>query len=213
MVQSMMLTEARRKGSGFEDFRPAIIRQGVIRLQHLIEQYRVGHETVYQPQDFVLEGRASRGVKPPQSVVEDAFLYQTCRDPNTGISKASRFVVERWAWKDRYALTQGLVASNNSKAKLCFDPQGYTFYVYPFVADEWLFGLRWNGLKLDFNDLDETPFNEATAGAVAYFAMAESVRGVQQEAGLALKADYMRDFGMAAQQLFLAERDKSQLHS
>jgi hypothetical protein len=208
LVTGLMGLEGQRTGSGVETLRGLCINQGVMLLQTVIDQYRVNHETVYQPQDLVAEGNASRGVKPPQSVIRSVFLAKTCNDQCTGTARCTRWDTDPWAWADRFALVQGKVAVNNNRGLFCPDPQGYTFYVYPEVFDCWLLSIHWDGLKVDFNPLDETPFDELMAGTVALYAKAQ----------VAMEADhdhmaydtFMRKFESQKKLCGLREREKTE---
>lgn len=80
MVKDLMTVDSDRAGT--EAYVRAIIRQGTINVQQSIDEYRINHETVYQPQDLVREGRASKGVKPPQSVIKDVQLIKILTNPD-----------------------------------------------------------------------------------------------------------------------------------
>ena len=210
MVTQLTGLEGQRVGSGVENLRLLYIRQAVMQLQGAIDQYRVNHETVYQPQDFVTEGAASRFVKPPQSVIRNVFLYKTCTDARTGDAQAVRWDTDPWPWSDRFALVKGTVAVNNNRGRICIDPQGYTGYVYPEVFDCWLMSIHWDGLKLEFQDQDETPFDEATAGAVALFVKAHMKTEVQDREGLPMFQELMKEFRLQFPILNVREREKMQ---
>jgi hypothetical protein len=223
-VLGMLTVDASRLGSGFlevttvnglrrlqaGDYRLAMLRQGVIQLQGVMESYRLNHETLYLPStDLVTEGCASRGVKPPQSVIRDVWLAQIHTDATTGQQSCTRFPTRAWPWEDRFSLVNGKVPVNDGQGVFCIDPQGYTFYVYPEVFDCWMLSIHWDGLKLDFKDAEETPFDEATVGAVAEYVKAKISREVEHDT--ALHDSYMRTFGMAAQRIYTREREKSQM--
>lgn len=116
---------------GISEYRSALIRQGVIQIQGLIDEFRVGHETIYHPSDLVVEGYASRGVKPPEAVLRDVWLVALHSDGKS----CYRYPVEQVDWKDRFALINGNASLNSGKALFAIDPQGYKFYIYPEVKD------------------------------------------------------------------------------
>lgn len=209
-VTALLTVDAARVGSGIENFRTAIIRQAVIHLQTVIDQYRIGHETVYTPGDLITEGAASRGVKPPQSVIRTVHLVKTCVD-GQGDGKAVRWDTDPWPWESAHALVHGKIAVNNGRGLFCIDPQGYTFYVYPEVFDEWLLSVKWDGLKLDFGNTDETPFDEATVGAVASYVKAQIALEVERESGVQLYNTHMLNFTKQIPLLYVREREKSQM--
>jgi len=162
---------------GMENYRPKMIRQGVIDVQMAIPGYKEGHETVFQPNDFVKEGCASRGVKPPQAIIRDLYTCKALNFNNReGTKQCARFPVLQIRWEDRFAMITGSIGVNDGHARFCVDPQGYTFYVYPFIGDCWLFSMWWEGLKLDFQDEDQTPFDEPMMLCVAEFVKAKIAR-------------------------------------
>lgn len=231
-VQDLITVDAKRGGLGA--YRPAILRQAVIDIQRGIDEYRINHETVYQPQDLVEEGQCSHGVKPPQSVIRDVQLIRIATDlsgkpldtvpspqnywmawptvqgptlaANIGGPFCFRYPTEPWPWADRQALINGRIPVNSGIAKFCVDPQGYKFYIYPRVYDGWLLSMWWDGLKLDFQDEDHTPFDEAMAGAVALFVKAHISREVDKD--LPMYESYMKSYLLAKQGLYVSAREK-----
>jgi hypothetical protein len=81
---------------------------------------------------------------------------------------------------------------NDGNCRIAIDPLGYTFFVYPEVTEGWVLSLTWDGLKLDFQDGEETPFTEEAAGAVAEYVKAKIAREVDRDIGL--HDSYMRSF-------------------
>lgn len=339
-VNGFLTVDAYRTGSNFDQFKLTQIRSALQILQTFIPQYQVGHETVYGPQDTVLEGRASRFVKPPQSIIRDIYLVKVgvgnnplpgwlsgpgdkcsqwpftsevlelfqgnqpldtdgpdfdndaddqpptltwtiasisgqasvqltssvanglaLRQGITISGSASSFLngaytvtaivsstvvtitlpapapssvtdtvatvtiipvptspirghvgmrwaCDPWPWEDRFALVTGKVAVNNNRGRYCIDPQGYTAYIYPAVYDTWLMSVWWDGLKLEFNPGDETPFDEMTAVAVAFYLKAQIALEVQER--IDLFDTYMKEFHANKSLCWLRERDKTQ---
>lgn len=181
---------------GIEAQRRSIIRSGVIELQDLISNYVNGHETLYLPQDFVGEGHASRATKPPQSVIRDAYLCALITadaDGNTLPNPfAIRYPLTPADWEDRMGLVNGYGCVNDGTGYIAIDPQGYTFYVFPEVFDNWLVSMFWDGRKLDFKDDEETPFDEPMANAVALYTLATLAREIDNDGEKArdLKNEY-----------------------
>lgn len=102
-VNGMLTVDADR--SGTSTFKTAMIRQAVIDLQSSIVAYRQNHETLYYSCDFVLEGYASRAVKPPQSRIVQMFHIT-----NAGSNECCcRRLMDPYPWQDRFALVQGTV--------------------------------------------------------------------------------------------------------
>lgn len=206
-VGGFLTVDRNRSGSNFDSYKLQIIRQALHILQNLVEQYQLNHEIIYEPQDTVLEGMASRFVKPPQSVLRNIFLASTCQADN-GTSQCRRFECEPFPWKDRFALVQGRIPLNSGRGKFAVDPQGYTAYVYPAVYDCWLMSVHYDGLKLDYKDNEETPYDEVTAGAVAWFLKAHIA--METEHNIEIFDRYMKEFDSAKRLCFERERDKTQ---
>lgn len=204
-VTGMLTTDADR--AGIELYRPAILRQAVIRIQSLIPELRVGHEVIYYPSDLVVEGHASRGVLPPQAAIRDIWLVKLHQDGRS----CFRFQTMQWPWKDRFALVNGKVPINGGQSYFSIDPQGYEFMVFPQVFDCWLISLFYDGQKLDFQDGELTPFTEMMAGAVADYMKSEIKREVDTD--LALKRDYMQSFQDKTSLLHLDMRDRNSINN
>lgn len=152
------------------------IRQGVIDVQQYVEHYKVGHETVYRPSDFAQEGYASRATLPPQAEPNDGYLVKI-----DGIETASRWPLIPFDWKHRMALVHGVEVVNDRQARFCVDPHGYTFYVYPAVRDCWQVSINWTGIKMDFEEEEETPFDEPLVGCVAEYVKGMIARDVNKD--------------------------------
>lgn len=172
-VKELLPIDAGRKGLGSTEYLNRLIRQGVIQLQGVIDGYRIGHETIYNPSDFVQEGYALRGVKPPQSAIRDVFYVKTIDPAPDGYNAdlpVIRFNCRTYPWAKRFNLVNRY-EHVDGRAIFCADPYGYTFYLYPAPCDgaEWRLSMNWDGLKLDFQDDEQTPFDEQMAGAIAYW--------------------------------------------
>ena len=104
-VKGMLTIDADR--SGVNTYTAAMIRQAVIDLQSFIPAYQQNHETLYYSCDFVLEGYASRAVKPPASRIYQMFHINDC-----GNGCVSRRIMDPYPWQDRFALVHGSVILN-----------------------------------------------------------------------------------------------------
>lgn len=184
-----------------------LLRLGVIELQNYIPAYRKDHETLYQASDFVGEGFASRAALPPQAQPKDAFLvyYETNAD-KTPKSKCVRFPLDNYPWHDRMHLVHGHVAVNDGRGKICFDSHGETFYIYPPLRDGQNVSLFWDGMKINFQPDEQTPFDEQMTLVVADFLKMRLSREVDKD--LPLKADYEQDYMKGRSLLFLNTKDR-----
>ena len=206
LVETLLGIDKDRVGA--EAYTPAMIRQGVIELQMLVDGYKLNHETLYVPSDdLVLEGMASRGVKPPQSAIRDVWLCESWLDDDDDRTKSTRYLVERCNWQDRFSLIHGTADMSNGRGLYCVDPQGYTFYIYPGLdSDDWVVSMHWDGLKIDFADAEETQLDEACALAVAEFVKAKIAREIDHDTPT--HDSYMRTSRMKMQQLWVGKRDE-----
>lgn len=203
-----------RKGVGTsgEDFFNSTLRQAVIHLQSICEQFRRNHETVYQMSDFVQEDKALRGVKPPQSIVRDVFMVRTT-DEGTADQVSQRFKSVTFDWKNRFDLVHGNEPVDDSRPRIAFDPEGYTFYLYPAPPEDdeacWVVSMNWDGLKFDFKDCDQTPFNEMMASVVADYIKAKIALDVERDVQ---KHDaYMGAFRQAKPLLIINAKETAEL--
>lgn len=207
---------ARRQG--IDKIRTMYIRQSVIQLQSLIPEFRIGHETVYYPCDLVIDGHASKGVKPPESLIRDMWICRvggreadanphSTTNPPVESRKCDRYPVKPMEWADRHDIIEGRVAVNGGSGVSCIDPGSYTFYVYPEIFDCYVLSVFWDGLKLDFKDNEETPFNEMMADAVALFVQGRLARVVDHD--LSMFGSYMAEFQKAKNTLYIDCRQKA----
>lgn len=213
-VDPLLTVDADRAGTS--DFKLATLRQGVIHLQNLLPGYRKRHETIYRPEDCVYEGKASKGIKPPESALRDCWLcaIQT-RNAECGVrsgtptetGKASRRPVTPWPWAKRMEMVHGRIPVNDGVGCIAVDPEGYEFYVYPAIYDGWMFSMFWDGLKLDFKADEETPFDELFVGAVKNWVKAEFAREVEKD--LAGHQSYMQSHVNDRRNLYLKKQVES----
>lgn len=164
------------------------LREAVIDLQQFVPAFTKNHESIYYPSDFVDDGEASVGSLPPFGKVRSAWYYST--------DKKRRFKVVQLPWEKRFELTthrdwdtlnsqftvltaysisamamaETLTAGHRERvAVMSISPQHEQFYLFPHVTGEWVFSLFWDGNKLDFRDMEQVPFQEQAANAVAQF--------------------------------------------
>lgn len=187
------------------------IRLGVIELQNLIGAYRAGHETIFLASDFVLEGYACRATLPPQAKVMDAYLVQFeqgCTTHKTRGNWCQRFPLKDIGWAKRMDLVHNRVATNGGQAFMAFDPQAYTFYVYPGIKDCQVVSLFWEGLKIEFQDEEQTPFDEQMTLVVADYCKRRISREIDKD--LPLAADFQQSYMDGRSLLYLAKKEQGQ---
>lgn len=184
-----------------------MIRQAVIDLEDRIPALKMGHETIYQASDFVGEGYASRATLPPQATPRDAFLVYYDLDANHQPKPhCRRFPLEDFGWKNRMALVHSKVAVNDGRGLICFDPRGETFYVYPCPRDTQQVSLFWDGRKINFQDNEQTPFDEQMTLVVADFCKSRLSREVDND--LMMADSYSLSYRQGRQILYLNLKDR-----
>lgn len=174
---------------GTEDYIDSLKRQAVLDLQGFIPRFRVGHESIYDPDDdLTQEASSSKGELPDTGIkVTDAYILRT----NTGDSTETRFpVLFDYPWDDRFALVNGQICINDNNARMTIDPYGKTFYVFPQILSSELLNaityssvlvLNWDGVKFEFNDGEDTPFTEKAALAVAEYCSGHISRKINKD--------------------------------
>jgi len=173
-VKELLTVDKNRQGMG--TYIDTIIRVAVVDLQNNIPAFRVNHETLYLPGDFVQEGAAGRAVLPPQAALRDCFMSKVFTD-----GSSERHPVNQYPWDDRFALVHGTAAVNDSAGLICIDPNSYTFYAYPYMVTGWILSVFWDGQKLDFQDAEETPFTENETFCVSLYVKAMIAREVNRD--------------------------------
>lgn len=164
---------------GFDSLKAAWTLQAILELQSVIPELRTGHETVYHGADFVGEGFASRAVLPPGKLLDGYFVVPDATD----VRKAARVQLTPHPWEKRMELVHGTACANTS-AFISIDPQAYTFWVYPYVGDCRVVSLFWDGIKSDFQDDDDTPFDLQVAGAVAEYIKSKVAADIKNDPAL-----------------------------
>jgi hypothetical protein len=144
-----------------------LIKLGVMDLQQHIPAYQKFHEAIYHPTDFTLDGKASLSVLPPNGKVRELWLYKNNSD--------TRHPVIAFDWEKRFELVSGLAHVLDNQGRVAIREDGYQFYIYPAVTDDWLLSMFWDGFKTDFDDNEQTQFASNDPGPAA--AVADYVRG------------------------------------
>lgn len=212
-INALLPIDSNRMGSV-----PALIalwtRVAVIELQNYIGLYRKGHETLFLASDFTLEGFACRAAMPPQAHIQDAFfvVYDApCGHPPTPPAQAvksscQRYPLSAFDWANRMALVHGKVATNGGVAVISIDPQANTFYVYPGIKDCQAVSVFWEGLKVEFQDDDQTPFDEQMTMVVADYVKARISREVDKD--LPLHESYYDSYTKGRTLLYLNAKER-----
>ncbi len=150
-----------------------LIRQAVIDLQEFIEVYREGQETTYAVSDVTETGEACTGNLPELARLRDAYFVSTVAGEDS-----KRNPVAEYPWDNRYDLIAGSprMPSRESQFFIAIDPGAKTFTLFPTLLADTKLSLFWDGIKLEFADADETPFDEGMAKCVSDFVLSELLR-------------------------------------
>lgn len=168
---------------------------GVIQIQQLIPFYRGPHETVYGPNDLVLDSLASVGSLPQG---------QQCRPLDAYFKRTGKQCVSQplqpYPWSQRYDLVCGNPRITNCQFLMAIDPWGQQFTVFPSVGERHQISMFWEGVKTSFADDDDTPFDMDVVEAIGLFVKAKIARLVDHD--LAEHASYMTEYGRRRALLF-----------
>ncbi len=159
------------------------IKSAVKELQEFIPSMKLGHQSIYLPSDLAPHGDASRGVLPPGKVTS-VHIVKVTKNLDGTTDEEERHPLSRIDWKDRNRMIHAQLDVTGGTGFICRDPESYTFYVYPRIAENMMVDFWWNGLKDDFSHADSVPFTRFQAECVAYFVRREMRRDMEEEIGL-----------------------------
>lgn len=106
--------------------------------------------------------------------------------------------MEHVDWHDRHSLILGETCLNNDLPKVCIEPSGSTFYVYPLLQEidangfTYSIELNWDGVSVDWEDTDTVPFIDSDALTVSDFVRSRMERTVKND--LTMAASYESTF-------------------
>lgn len=99
-----------------------------------------------------------------------------------------RYPLNLVRWTDRHELIEAAVAMSGSSGFISFDPNSSTFLTFPQVPvgpDDndrtWHVEINWDGVKLEWDDADETPFDDEAVDGVAEYVNAWFLRLVDSD--------------------------------
>jgi hypothetical protein len=201
-VGALLTVDSNRLGGG--DFVSLMVRQGCINLQSHIQKYRLSNESLLLPGDFIQEGKAARAVLPEDAVLTGISLIKLNDD-----GSFNRYDCVKHDWKLRHELTFGYTPLNDGNPRYAIDPEGYTFYIYPALEDGMMLALNWNGIKVDYRDDEEVPFDEGAVMAVAEFVKAKCAREFQNDVNM--HNSYWTTFLIQRRELLLNAQQAAQV--
>lgn len=124
----------------------------------------------------------------------------------TSIAKCTRHPLEDYAWADRMNLVNGKAAVNGGRGYICFDSQGDTFYTFPGIKDCQNISVFWDGLKIQFQPNELTPFTEQMTLVVADYVKRRIVREVDKD--IPLSESFEESYMEGRTLLYLEARER-----
>lgn len=206
-VRAELPVDSDRMGiaTGNPNFLDQQILHCVIDLQKMVPFYRVGHETVYGPDDLVMNGLASLGSLPSsdQSRPMEAFYKKT------GTQCVSQPLIP-YDWGNRYDLVCGNPRVTNCQFFMAINPQGTQFMTFPSVGTQHQISLFWEGVKTAFSSSDTVPFDDDVVEMVGLFVKARIARLVDHD--LAESNSFMIEYRNKRSLIYADTRERSRLN-
>ncbi len=166
IVLEHLTVDAERRG--LEDFRSRMMRNAVVDLQRFIRAYRQGHTTTYQAADLEEREHGMIGSLPTGAVPEAFYTVSNVPDSDDVTHpNCQRNRMDFWPWVHRKTLL--CTACDARLYAYAISPYGKQFVIHPVLNDETDLLLVWEGLKMDFANIDTVPFPEEAAEAVAAY--------------------------------------------
>lgn len=205
IIHGLVTVDARRLGiaTGRNNFLDLMIRQAVLEVQSFIDFYKQGHETTYGADDLTQMNMASAGVLPPDCEPLDCYHARVGKP-------CARQPIWPYDWQNRNDLVCGSAKVFNNQFWMAIDPAGKGFLTYPRVDDDHQLILTYNGLKLEFEDADQVPFDEEMALAIAEFCKAKVSREVDHDIGL--HDSYLKTYLIKRRELFANAKTRTSLN-
>lgn len=149
-----------------------------------------------------------------QSVVQAANIgseipqLNSLANVTTSISKCHRYPLDDYAWENRMNLVNGIAPLNSGHGFMSFDPQGETFYVFPGIKDCQNISIFWDGLKIQFQPDELTPFTEQMTLVVADYVKKRLAREVDKD--IPLSENFGESYERGRALLYLESRERRQ---
>ena len=175
-----------------------------------------GTQTITVSSTFVAQGmvvtlNGTTG-SPIASIVQSASQGSEIPQLNSianvtkSIAKCQRYQLKDYAWENRMHLVNGKAPLNGGEGFISFDPQGETFYVFPGIKDCQNVSVFFDGLKINFQPDECTPFTEQMTLVVADYVKRRLTREVDKDIPLSesFEMSYERGRGL----LYLEARER-----
>jgi len=209
-VRTLLTVDAQRKGAGIQNYIDSIILSGVIELQQYIPSLRsMNRDTFYydqlKPSKHIEMQGIQQGFTNGRSKITKAVVLKPQGESVIAIE------LNRWPWEKRNSLSMECLSDCRSarfpgKIMDC-KRHNNSFYLYPSLSEDELLVLDWEGVKTNFTENDETPYDHRVIKVISDYAKAHIVREVDKDLQL-----YKEYYGMYIKErsvLFLDEKDST----
>jgi hypothetical protein len=178
-VRNFLPAHGRRQG--IQTFIDTLIKAGVADVQQSVEFYQTGHQDIIGPDLVTTDGYASIGDLP-------AGQIQTARmakyDPEAELLRRGIYLgLKQIGWENNLRMRGGELAAY--VGRIAIDRVNRKYCVVPAINANSRLVLEWNGVKRDFGNDDETPFDDDVAEAVADFVLSRVSRQIDRDLNLA----------------------------
>ena len=209
-VRTLLTVDAQRKGAGIQNYIDSIILSGVIELQQYIPSLRsMNRDTFYHSQLQKSKHIETMGIQQGFTKGKGKITKAVVLKPQG--EKVIAIELNKWTWDKRNSIAMGCLDDCRSprfpgKIMEC-KRHINSFYVYPSLTEDELLVLDWEGIKTNFTDTDDTPYDQRVVKVVSDYAKAHIVREVDKD--LQLFKEYYGMYVKERSVLFLDEKDSS----
>lgn len=183
-----------------QDLIDLLIPAGVEDLQRTISFYQVGHKDTYAAESLTSQGFIHVGTAPLGRVRSARMVKYEATDallrPNIFLS------LRQVGWNRVPAMRGGELSAFSGM--IAIDPVTRAFAVSPPLNSETRLVLEWVGVKSDFEDADDTPFDSRAAEAVGLYVLSKISRTVDRDANQAIS--YYQSYVQLKRQLLSETR-------
>jgi hypothetical protein len=170
---------AHNRRQGVQTLIDSLIQAGAIDLQQAIPYYQTGHSDIYQASDLSADGYASSG-NLPAGKIERARIVKF--DPDQALMLVGVYLgLDQVPWSEYLRMRGG--EFEFCAGKIAIDPTRRRFAFVPGLNDASRLVIDWSGVKVDFDDADPVPFDEAFAQAVGEYVLAHLTRDLDKDPG------------------------------
>ena len=180
---------------GIQTLIDRLMRAAVADLQRLIPYYQTDHVDLVSAATLTARGYCSAGVFPEGEVNAVRVIKLNGATPDY----ANFRELTELPWASRWDAIAGSLAYPTSG--ILIDPRVREYLVLPALTSTEVLEISWLGIKRDFADAEETPFDEDEADAVADYVKARIARQIDND--LQMAGSYENSYRSARKALYL----------